>query len=211
MIVHKKLYSILCYIEITLGILLIISTIIEIFFLKVLYDYNLVENIYVIFLGIGGFATLFGGLFSLGILPIASCTPSFICMLLLLNNEDFWAVFRPDILVFLILSLIIGVLLIIFYQEFIPEKRNELKDLLLKELDGIKNKQIEKLNMIGIETLNELIEEKENLKEIAKLTNIDRKILKRWIDKAEAYEKEYQDYQKEKLKKSYWKSRKNKR
>jgi len=204
----KKFYSILCLLEITFGIILLISMIVEIFFLRIFDENNLIKNVYVIFLGIGGITSIVGGLFSLGILPLLGCIPSLICMVLLLSDTEFWSIYRPDVLILLIISMLMGTLLIIFFQEFPVKIIPEVKELKLKELRGIKKKQIEKLEMIGISTLRELVEEKDNLKEISKLTNIDRNRLRMWVKEANDYQKQYQEYQKDRLKKSYKKIKK---
>ncbi|MHA1250674.1 MAG: hypothetical protein ACTSRP_11840 [Candidatus Helarchaeota archaeon] len=204
----KKFYSILCLLEITFGIILLISMIVEIFFLRIFDENNLIKNVYVIFLGIGGITSIVGGLFSLGILPLLGCIPSLICMVLLLSDTEFWSIYRPDVLILLIISMLMGTLLIIFFQEFPVKIVPEVKELKLKELRGIKKKQIEKLEMIGISTLRELVEEKDNLKEISKLTNIDRNRLRMWVKEANDYQKQYQEYQKDRLKKSYKKIKK---
>ena len=211
MVSRKKLYSLFCYAEISLGIILIIFTFIELFLYQIFYDFHIIKNIYVIFLGIGGILGIIGGLFSLGILSIAGCLPSLICMLILINDMYFWYALRFDVLIFLILSIIFGILLIIFYKEEKYEMKSETKDLKLNELKKIKKRQIEKLNMIGIFTLKELIDEEDNLKEIVKLTDIDKFKLKVWVKEAKSYEKQYDEYKKQQLKKSYWKIKKMKK
>ncbi|MHA1270406.1 MAG: hypothetical protein ACTSPY_11505 [Candidatus Helarchaeota archaeon] len=210
MIKRKKLYSILCFAEITMGIIFIISIFIEIFLLKILAEYNIIKNIYVIFLFVATITCILGGLLSLGILAIIGCIPSLVCMLILINDRYFWEIFRPDILIFLIISIGLGILLIIFYKEYVPEIKTEIKDMQLNELKNIKRKQIEKLNLIGIVTLKDLIEEEGNIKEISRITDIDRNRLKLWLREAIELEKEYYDYKKDQLKKSYWKKIKKK-
>jgi hypothetical protein len=211
MVSRKKLYTIFVYAEIIIGIILIISTFVEIFLFKTLLENNIIKILYVIFLGISGVACVVGGLFSLGILPTLTTIPSLIFMLLLLNDNEFYRSYRPDILLFLSLSLVIGILLIIFYREEEVKIEPEIEELPLSELKSIKKREIEKLNLIGIETVKDLTLEEKNVKEISKLTDIDRYTVRTWIKEAKQIQQELEAYRKEQLKKSYLKLKKKKK
>ncbi|MBD3230742.1 MAG: hypothetical protein GF329_21365 [Candidatus Lokiarchaeota archaeon] len=211
MALKRKIYSIFCYISITLGIILIIFTFIELFLFTIIFSGNIAKILYVIFLGIGGITSIVGGLFSLGILPIIGCSPCFVSMLLLLNDTTFYESYRYNVLLVVIITLLFGVLLIIFYSDKKEEIKPEITELSLNNLKDIKRKEIEKLNMIGVETIEDLIDERENIKEVSKITDIKRSKIRKWIKEAEGYQKELIEYQKKKLKKSYWKKRKKKK